>query len=182
MAASIKCDERPFRGGGWGGSQKSGGSGGQRPPAKIFRKTKKKNSFKVPPSRYLTFQPDMALQACLPYQSEHVPRSIRATGRVGCMLDEDGTEHSPFGVDYCNVKVEIQCGRHHATSLDCQGFEFWTGTDIGAGFPSASSFEDASEVVKRFYPECEALIRNSTGAQQVFAFDHNAQLKAKIRR
>ena len=47
MAASIKCDERPFKGGSGGAlppQPKTGGSGGQRPPAKIFRKNEKKNS------------------------------------------------------------------------------------------------------------------------------------------
>ena len=45
MAASIKCDERPFRGG-LGGlcppSQKLGGLGGSAPQPKIFRKFSKK--------------------------------------------------------------------------------------------------------------------------------------------
>ena len=41
MAASIKCDERPFKGGSGGAlppQPKTGGSGGQRPPAKIEKK------------------------------------------------------------------------------------------------------------------------------------------------
>ena len=46
MAASIKCGERPFKGGVWGGfappSQKLGGLGGSAPQPKIFRKFSKK--------------------------------------------------------------------------------------------------------------------------------------------
>ena len=41
MAASIKCDERPFKGGSGGAlppQPKTGGSGGQRPPAKNISK------------------------------------------------------------------------------------------------------------------------------------------------
>ena len=51
MAASIKCDERPFKGGSGGAlppQPKTGGSGGQRPPAKILGKNEKKNSNVTP--------------------------------------------------------------------------------------------------------------------------------------
>ena len=56
MAASIKCGERPFRGGSEGAlppQPKFGGSGRQRPPAKIrgemdcFRKILKKKTSKI---------------------------------------------------------------------------------------------------------------------------------------
>ena len=36
MAASIKCDERPFKGGAGLPQPKTGGSGGQRPQPKLF--------------------------------------------------------------------------------------------------------------------------------------------------
>ncbi|MGH8013656.1 MAG: CmcJ/NvfI family oxidoreductase [Candidatus Binataceae bacterium] len=61
-------------------------------------------------------------------------------------------------------------------SLGRQGFEL-----IHAA-TSVSNFYDESEVRRVYYPECERMVRQATGAARVFVFDHNVRCDPMAKR
>ena len=50
-------------------------------------------------------------RALMHYQSDHVPRSLTSTGRVGTRRDLAGSDAEFFGVDPAPTRVDIEDGR-----------------------------------------------------------------------
>lgn len=86
------------------------------------------------------------------------------------MLGSDGEF---FGVDPVAVQVDICDGRQRSLTLDEHGVELQRHASI------VSNFYDNDSVLKKYYPECEALVCQATGASSAIAFDHNLRAKAK---
>ncbi|KAF8625614.1 hypothetical protein AX17_006800 [Amanita inopinata Kibby_2008] len=64
------------------------------------------------------------------------------------------------------VQIENIRGKEDSVSLDTAGFQFYTR-------PSPhKSFRNDEEVKRGYYPECEKLIKELTGASKVVLFDH----------
>ena len=61
-------------------------------------------------------------RALMHYQSEHVPRSLTSTGRVGTRRDLAGSDAEFFGVEPTPTSVEIEDGRGAGFTLDANGF------------------------------------------------------------
>ena len=61
-------------------------------------------------------------RALMHYQSDHVPRSLTSTGRVGTRRDLAGSDAEFFGVDPAPTRVDIEDGRGAGFTLDANGF------------------------------------------------------------
>jgi hypothetical protein len=61
-------------------------------------------------------------------------------------------------------------------SLDCEGFA------IVHQESAVQNFYDSSEIVSRYYPEVERLVREHTGAVKVLVFDHNVRNRSMAER
>ncbi|KIL65084.1 hypothetical protein M378DRAFT_541863 [Amanita muscaria Koide BX008] len=64
------------------------------------------------------------------------------------------------------VEIENLRGREGTVSLDTAGFQF------GVRPSKHKSFTNDEEVKKEYYPECEELVKELTGATKVVIFDH----------
>merc|ERR1712007_367430 len=111
--------------------------------------------------------------AILHYQSDNVPRSLRSTGRVGTYRDILGSDSRFFGVEANPTQVEVADGRGEAFTLDANGFQLeshvWNHVD----------YYDNDAVLNTYYAECEALVKQATGATTALAFDHNIRAKQR---
>jgi len=107
------------------------------------------------------------------YQSAKVPTSTFATGRVGTRRDLLGSDGEFFGVDPIAVEVDIRDGRQRDLTLDKHGVEMRQHHGV------VTDYYDNEQVLKKYYPECEALVCEATGASSAVAFDHNLRAKAK---
>mmetsp|Transcript_34681 Transcript_34681/g.80962 ORF Transcript_34681/g.80962 Transcript_34681/m.80962 type:complete len:334 (+) Transcript_34681:70-1071(+) len=107
------------------------------------------------------------------YQGPDVPTSMLSTGKVGTYRDLLGSDGEFFGVNPVATEVSVLDARDKGMTLDKNGFEIfqhqWSHVD----------YYDNSEVLMKYYPEVEALVRRCTGASKVVAFDHNIRSKSK---
>ena len=109
----------------------------------------------------------------LNYLAESVKSSLYRNGEVLTRRDRDGSDAGTEGV----LKVEREITVNNARLLDdtrCRtiethGFELLTRPLPRSDF----DFYDHQQVVQEYYPDCAAVVREATGAAQVFAFDHN---------
>ena len=105
--------------------------------------------------------------ATLYYQDVGVPCSLTSTGLVGTDRDAAGSDGEFFGVSPAPTEVTISDGRARRFSLDENGFcrvdHAWRHVD----------YYDNHAILREYYPECERLVRQDTGASRVLAFDHN---------
>ena len=66
------------------------------------------------------------------------------------------------------VQVENIRGKEETVSLHTAGFQFYNNR------PSKlKSFSNDEEIQKEYYPECEELLKELTGATKVLIFDHS---------
>lgn len=107
------------------------------------------------------------------YQSDHVPRSLTSTGRVGTRRDLAGSDAEFFGVDPAPTRVDIEDGRGAGFTLDANGFCL-----VGHAWEHIDYYDNAS-ILNVYYAEVEALVRRQTGASRVIAFDHNVRAKQR---
>ncbi len=111
----------------------------------------------------------------IPYISANAEHSLFRNGKVLTRRNINGSDDSWTGVE-----IEIRCqpvndARKLETgnqpTLDVQGFELHTRPPaIPRHF-----FLDHESVVRGYYPDCESLVREATGARRVAAFDHNVR-------
>lgn len=80
--------------------------------------------------------------------------------------------------EYVKHRVTIYDGRaiKDRLSLDRQGFAVTT------HHSAVANFYDANEVVAKYYPEVEKLVREHTGAVRVHVFDHNVRCRPMAKR
>ena len=109
--------------------------------------------------------------ATINYLAQDVAPSLFRNGEVLTYRDRDGSDGGSRGVRVESCSIDVQDGRAAQSAGDIDlarsGYELLpeaVGQDV--------DFLDHSDVVRNYYPQCEAVLRQATGAQ-VFAFDHN---------
>ncbi|MEM7218671.1 MAG: CmcJ/NvfI family oxidoreductase [Pseudomonadota bacterium] len=116
------------------------------------------------------------------YLSAETASSLFRNGEVLTRRDLDGSDGGVVGVYPRSYTVDVFDARGlidgERKSCERNGFEL-----IDAHAPAVEFF-DHDDVIRRYYPDCEALVAASTGGR-AFAFDHNlrsAQGKANSTR
>lgn len=107
------------------------------------------------------------------YLDDPVEHSLFRNGKVLTRRDQDGSDAGTEGVDTKSREVFVNNARHlqgaERRTISTHGFELLSQ-------PSAYlqlDFFEHQQVVRDYYPECAEIIKQTVGATQVFAFDHN---------
>ena len=104
--------------------------------------------------------------------------SLYRNGKVFTRRDLDGNDAVYEGVVTDELTIAIDDARSaqggRRRTLDLHGFEL---LDRSLAKPGLD-FYDHAQVVRDYYPECEAILRDITGAACVRAFDHNIRSTA----
>lgn len=108
------------------------------------------------------------------YQSEAVPKSLLATGKVYINRDADGSDERPVGCDPVEISLTVSNARLRPNiSLDKNGFQLYDHAY------EHINYCNEEEVVNIYYSICEEFIKRETGARRVVAFDHNVRSAQK---
>jgi hypothetical protein len=109
------------------------------------------------------------------YIDASVPSSLYRNGRVSLRRAPDGNDSALEGYVPDAKELDVCDARELAASaqptLHRNGFERFDDSLTDASL----DFLDHAQVVRHYYPACEALMRSATGAAHVFAFDHNVR-------
>ncbi|MEO0425778.1 MAG: CmcJ/NvfI family oxidoreductase [Pseudomonadota bacterium] len=109
------------------------------------------------------------------YIDGSVPSSLYRNGRVSLHRAPDGNDSALEGYVPDAQELHVQDARalkgDVAPDLARNGFQCVEQPLAYAGL----DFLEHEAVVRRYYPECEALMRSVTGAAHVLAFDHNVR-------
>ena len=112
------------------------------------------------------------------YMTRESESSLHRNGKVFTRRDLDGNDAVYEGVVTEELTVAIgdarSLGGGRRRTVDVHGFEL-------LDRPLAKSdldFYDHEQVVRDYYPECETILREVTGAARVRAFDHNIRSTA----
>ena len=109
------------------------------------------------------------------YLKPSVEHSLYRNGKVLARRDRDGSDAGWEGVHLEARQVAVHdaraLGDRQACTLERHGFEMRR-----APLPRRDlDFFDHGQVVRTYYPQCEAAVREATGAAMVAAFDHNVR-------
>ena len=112
------------------------------------------------------------------YLKPSVRPSLYRNGEVITRRDPDGSDAGTTGVDTEARAMPIHDARllrgASRCTLERNGFELF---DRPLTEPTLD-FLDHDSVITRYYPTCEALVKEATGAARVAAFDHNVRSAA----
>lgn len=107
------------------------------------------------------------------YLSASTQSSLYRNGRVFTRRDGSGNDGVWEGADLVPCRMPVLDARELAAdqrrTLGSNGFER---VDCPISGPDIDFFEH-DEIVGRYYPHCQDIIRQATGARVVAAFDHN---------
>ena len=107
------------------------------------------------------------------YMSELSESSLYANGKVLTKRDTSGSDNNWIGVNKEIYEVEVSDARHlkdlGENYFDEKGFELVPSNIADLNL----DFFDNHEVIQKYYPDCERVIKNFVKAKHVFAFDHN---------
>ena len=112
------------------------------------------------------------------YMADTAQPSLIRNGKVLTRRDGDGSDAHWVGVDLIKQEMKVHDARGLAPaatpSLDRNGFELLNSplSDLDI------DFLDNMQVLRDYYPHCEQLVREATGARIVAAFDHNVRSAA----
>lgn len=114
-----------------------------------------------------------ALAGEVNYLASSIASSLHRNGAVLTRRDVDGSDAGTEGVVVDERLVELHDGRcaEQAPTLEANGFEV---VDRPTSW-RREEFMDQAAVAGRYYDECEAIVREATGASRVYAFDHNVR-------
>lgn len=101
------------------------------------------------------------------YEDYDVPASVLSSGKVYVDRTTSGADKPPVGEVQRAVSVPIRDARDLPLSLETNGVK------LVSFHQEDICFEDIDAVVSKYYPECCRLVKEHTGAKEVFAFDHN---------
>ena len=113
-------------------------------------------------------------KASFNYLAASIPPSLFRNGRVYLRRLPDGTDEDIVGYEEDARMMVVHDARTEALGrrgLHVNGFAL-VEHDLPA---NAVDFLNHEDVVRRHYPDCQALLREVTGAEHVFAFDHNVR-------
>ena len=118
---------------------------------------------------------DGLIRGSFRYMKASVESSLYRNGKVLTRRDRDGSDSDRVGVDLEYREMAVIDARtlppSQQPTLDANGFEL-------IERPTADldlDFLDHEAVVRAYYPECADIVRASTGAATVAAFDHNVR-------
>ena len=107
------------------------------------------------------------------YMSESSFSSLFRNGKVLTRRDVNGSDAGSEGIDLTSYEMKLtdarKCANTNPLSLHSNGFELLSRKSQDP----MTDFFDSERVVKYYYPECAEIIKECTGADQVFMFDHN---------
>ena len=107
------------------------------------------------------------------YMSESSFSSLFRNGKVLTRRDVNGSDAGSEGIDLTSYEMKLtdarKCANTNPLSLQSNGFELLSRKSQDP----MTDFFDSERVVKYYYPECAEIIKECTGADQVFMFDHN---------
>ena len=116
--------------------------------------------------------------ATIPYLSASAQHSLYRNGKLLTRRDQDGSDDAWVGAGLVARPMPVIDARELAATeqplLAAHGFELHTSRLADPGL----DFLDHEEVVRSYYPQCAALLREATGARFVAAFDHNVRSSA----
>ncbi|CAE8659593.1 unnamed protein product, partial [Polarella glacialis] len=134
-------------------------------------------------------KPGESVTAPFTYQGDEVPRGLLASGKVGTKRDASGadgefwssgaegvgiqSERCYFGCDFVRRDCAVTNGRGKGFNLDDNGFQL---VDHNI---EHIDYVNNEKTVSDYYPMCCELVKRMTGAETVYAFDHNVRSKAK---
>ena len=108
-------------------------------------------------------------QALVSYMVESAESSLYRNGKVFTRRDRDGNDAGSEGIDTEEVTIAIgdarSLKREYRRTIEIHGFEL---LDRPLERPNLD-FYDHQQVVRDYYPECAAILREATGAAHVFA-------------
>ena len=119
-----------------------------------------------------------AVTGTFSYMADEAEPSLLRNGKVLTRRDKDGSDAEWVGVDLVKRDVPVHDARALTGSdrptLDRNGFELLT-----RPLPNPEiDFLNNDQVLREYYPHCEQVIREATGARLVAAFDHNVRSAA----
>ena len=107
------------------------------------------------------------------YLAASVESSLYRNGKVFMRRDSDGNDSPWEGADLERRRMPVHDARGSAGAqrhtLDANGFAL---IERPIENPDVDFF-DHDQIVRRYYPQCTAIVREQTGARRVAAFDHN---------
>ena len=112
--------------------------------------------------------------ATLNYLDGSIPSSLRRNGKLRLRRNLDGSDSGFEGVVLDKRRVELIDGREAGCTLARHGFEV---RDRPLPDPDFD-FLSTDPVIHAYYDDCAALVREATGAERVYAFDHNVRSAA----
>ncbi|WP_409562694.1 CmcJ/NvfI family oxidoreductase [Hyphomicrobium sp. MC8b] len=118
----------------------------------------------------------------LTYLATSVVSSLYRNGKVFTRRDPAGNDDGYHGAVMEHRQVVINDARQHdldqsRQQLNVRGFELLYRPLQRPETP----FFDSRKVVEEYYPECADIVKQTTNAAQVFAFDHNVRLAQEIK-
>jgi hypothetical protein len=109
------------------------------------------------------------------YMSDAAEPSLRRNGKVLTRRDRDGSDAEWQGVDLQARRMPVRDARMLSgpdrPTLAHNGFEV---VDRPLANPGLD-FLDHGQVLRAYYPHCEEVVREMSGAAIVRAFDHNVR-------
>ena len=109
------------------------------------------------------------------YLAATVEPSLYRNGRVLTRRNRDGSDSGAQGLVMERVSTHVYDARLRepgaACTLERNGFA----QRVCPLSTPELNFLEQEPIVRRYYPECAELVRQVTGAAQVFAFDHNVR-------
>lgn len=89
--------------------------------------------------------------------------------------DTSGADDGFRDVKWKGYEVLVQNGRLQSPTLDAQGFALYQQQQQQQALPDIH-FKDSKDVTDRYYPICEAFLKDILGCTVVKAFDHNVRI------
>ncbi|MGI9475111.1 MAG: CmcJ/NvfI family oxidoreductase [Hyphomicrobiaceae bacterium] len=121
--------------------------------------------------------PDNVRVGTFSYMAETAEPSLIRNGKVLTRRDGDGSDAQWVGVDLIKQEMKVHdartVGGAATPTLGRNGFEL-----LNAPLSKDIDFLDHLQVLHAYYPHCEQIVREATGASIVSAFDHNVRSAA----
>jgi len=122
------------------------------------------------------------VKGTLNYMADAVESSLLRNGKVSAVRDAGGTTSMGSGVNFVARSREVHNARlgmvfkdgqpRTSGTLEAHGFELCPDALRRSGLDEFD-FDDNHRIVENYYPTCVNLVKQMTGAEHVFAFDHN---------
>ena len=114
------------------------------------------------------------------FAGPQTPSSLTSSGAVGTVRRPDGSDGKDFGSVWTSHRVPVRDGRGANLQLDRNGVQL-VGSPVDTELAGLDLL-DQDDIISRYYPHCCQLVKDTTSAAEVIAFDHNVrgrELKAQ---